>query len=103
MLLKVISPTPLKALFSTHNYFNDMFVAEKFQCPNKEDYVYFRFGEKLELQNEFDTLLVGSLENGKILNPKRYGQGFFGYGDHFMGQFLNDERNVYLFKKAKNH
>ena len=86
----------LKALFSPHNYFNDMFAAEKFQCPNKEDYVYFRFGEKLELQHEFDTLLIGSLENGKILNSKRYGQGFFGYGDHFMGQFLNDERYVYF-------
>ena len=82
-------PINLKALSSTHYYFNDMFVAEKFQCPNKEDYVYFRFGEKLELQHEFDTLLVGSLENGKILNSKRYGQGFLEYGDHFMG-YLND-------------
>ena len=92
----------LKALFSPHNYFNDMFAAEKFQCPNKEDYVYFRFGEKLELQHEFDTLLIGSLENGKILNSKRYGQGFLGYGDHFMGLF-NDGRYVYLCKKAKNN
>ena len=63
-----------------------MFFAEKFQCPNKEDHVYFRFGEKLELQHEFDTLLVGSLENGKILKSKRYGQGFLEYGDDFKGE-----------------
>ena len=79
-----------------------MFAAEKFRCPNKEDYVYFRFGGKLELQNEFDTLLIGSLENGKILNSKRYGQGFLGYGDHFGPMdFLNDGKYVYLSKMPK--
>ena len=81
-----------------------MFVAEKFECPNKEDYVYFRFGEKFELQHEFDTLLIGSLENGKILNSKRYGQGFLENGDYFgpMGLF-NDGKYVYLSNNAKNH
>ena len=74
-----------------------MFFAEKFQCPNKEDHVYFRFGEKLELQHEFDTLLVGSLENGRILKSKRYGQGFLEYGDDFMG-LPNDQTYVYLYK-----
>ena len=87
----------LKAFFSTHNYLNDIFFAEKFQCPNKEDYVYFRFGDKLELQHEFDTLLVGSLENGKILKSKRYGQGFLEYGDDFMG-LPNDQTYVCLYK-----
>ena len=78
-----------------------MFAAEKFQCPNKEDYVYFRFGEKLELQNEFDTLLIGSLENGKVLNSKRYGQGFLEYGDGFMG-ITNDKRYEYVCENAKS-
>ena len=76
-----------------------MFYAEKFQCPNKDDYVYFQLGEKLELQHEFDTLLIGSLENGKILNSKRYGQGFLEYGDGFMG-FTNDKRYM-LFLPCK--
>ena len=43
------------------------------------------------MQNEFDTLLLGSLENGKVLKSKRYGQGFLDSDDGFMG-VLNDGR-----------
>ena len=43
------------------------------------------------MQNEFDTLLLGSLENGKVSKSKRYGQGFLDVDDGFMG-VLNDGR-----------
>lgn len=65
--------------------------AEKFQCPNEEDHVYFRFDGRLEMQTEFDTLLLGSLEDGKVAKSKRYGQGFLNYDDGFMG-IPNDGR-----------
>ena len=70
-----------------------MHYAEKFQCPNKDDYVYFRFDGRLEIEFEFDSLLLGSLdENGKISKSKRYGQGFLAeYIDPFMG-YPNDGR-----------
>ena len=61
-----------------------MHFAEKFQCPNDGDYVYFQITD-LQLQNEFDTLLVGSLENGRVTKPKRYGQGFIEQNDGYMG------------------
>ena len=67
-----------------------MHFAEKFQCPNEDDYVYFRI-DKLEIQHEFDTLLLGSLENGKVSKPKRYGQGLLAFEDGFMGM-INDGR-----------
>lgn len=76
---------------STHNYFPNTNFAEKFQCQNEEDHVYFRFDGRLEMQNEFDTLLLGSLENGKVSKSKRYGQGFLDFDDGFMG-VLNDGR-----------
>ena len=76
---------------STHNYFQNTFFAEKFQCPNEEDHVYFRFDGRLEIQSEFDTLLLGSLENRKVSKPKRYGQGFLNFDDGFMG-IPNDGR-----------
>ena len=78
-------------LVSTHNYFVNANLAEKFQCPNEEDHVYFRVDGRLELQVEFDTLLLGSLENGKVSKSKRYGQGFLAYEDAFMG-LMNDGR-----------
>ena len=70
-----------------------MHYAENFQCTNKDDYVYFRFDGRLEIESEFDTLLLGSLdENGKISKSKRYGQGFLEeYTDLFMG-YPNDGR-----------
>ena len=73
-----------------------MHYAEKFQCPNTDDYVYFRFDGRLEIEFEFDTLLLGSLdENGKISKSKRYGQGFLAeYIDPFMG-YPNDGRYEY--------
>ena len=78
-------------LVSTHNYFVNTNFAEKFQCPNEDDHVYFRIDGRLELQVEFDTLLLGSLENGKVSKSKRYGQGFLAYKDGFMG-IMNDGR-----------
>ena len=69
-----------------------MHLAEKFQCPNEDDYVYFQISD-LQIQNEFDTLLVGSLENGRISKPKRYGQGFIEEFDGYMWM-LNDGRLV---------
>ena len=67
-----------------------MHFAEKFQCPNEDDIVYFRI-DKLQLQHEFDTLLIGSLENGKVSRSKRYGQGHLEFNDGFMG-YPNDGR-----------
>ena len=43
------------------------------------------------MQSEFDTLLLGTLENGKVSKSKRYGQGFLNYDDGFMGMY-NDGR-----------
>ena len=81
----------MKTSFSTHNYFLNEHFAEKFQCPNEEDYVYFRI-DKLEIQHEFDTLLIGTLDqNGRVSKSKRYGQGFLELYDGFMG-LPNDGR-----------
>ena len=72
-----------------------MHFAEKFECPNKEDYVYFQLDKKLELQNEMDTLLLGSLKDDRIFKSKKYGQGFLAKDDGFKDStgFLN---NTYL-------
>ena len=52
--------------------------------------MYFRINEKLELEQEFDTLVVGSLsENGTISKVKRYGQGYIEENDSFMGMINN--------------
>ena len=76
-----------------------MHFAEKFECPNKEDHVFFQLDERLKLETEFDTLLLGSLKNDKIFKSKRYGQGFLEYGDGFKdstgfldNKYLNDGR-----------
>ena len=68
-----------------------MHFAEKFECPNKKDYVFFQLDERLKLQNEHDTLLLGSLKNEKISKSKRYGQGFLEEDDGYMG-YLNNGR-----------
>ena len=67
-----------------------MHFAEKFQCPNDEDYVYFQISE-LQLQSEYDTLLVGSLENDRLSKSKRYGQGFIEKNDGYENKLNNGQ------------
>ena len=68
-----------------------MHFAEKFQCPNDDDYVYFQIVGEMELQHEFDTLLLGSLQNGRVSKSKRYGQGFIEKYDGYMGMHNNGQ------------
>ena len=80
-------------IFSPHNYFMNEFHAETFACPNAGEFVYFRLGKKLEIQFELDTLLVGALKNGRIVQSKRYGQGFLEEYDYYPPLGMNDGSN----------
>ena len=74
---------------SPHFYFMNEFHAQTFECSNDDEYVYFRFNKKLEVENEFDTIIVGSSKNGKIVESKRYGQGFLEENDFYKNNINN--------------